>query len=172
MTGMKFDNNQMQALAFIVMLAVISVLWDFGRAAAMRPDTPASAWPTASQAHPAGGSVQFGLIQTGIVGVSQVDAHGGFGQATAMPVFQVVRLAVPGGHASAANVGSGLPAPAASAQQNVPTASGQLPSGISVTPSVDVMGSAALCDVNNVRVMTPSAEACVSAGGQVAQGVR
>lgn len=171
MAGMKLDNNQMQALAFIVMLAVVSVLWDFGRAAAMRPEMSAPAWSTATQVQSAGGHVQFGLIQTGIVGVSQADAQGGFGQTTPMPVFQVVRLAVPGGYASTANAGREIPPSAAPTQQTAPTASAQLPPGMSVTPSVEVMGSAALCDVNNVRVMTPSAEACVSAGGQVAQGM-
>lgn len=176
MTGMKLENNQIQALVFMIMLAIICVIWDLGRASAHKA---ASMFPNATIGAPAqlpsgsgpiqmpGSTQQYGLIQTGVVGIAPLNGIGGFGQATAMPVFQLVRLDVPSPRLAAANAG-GASAMAATPEIPHPVET-RVPSGVSVTPSMDAAQAGALCDVNQVQVLTPSVDACLQAGGRVTQ---
>lgn len=176
MTGMKLENNQIQALAFMIMLAITCVIWDLGRAsahkaAAMLPNIPIGApaqLPSGSGPLPMPASTQqYGLIQTGVVGITPLNGNGAFGQAAAMPVFQLVRLDIPNPHLAAANAGGASAMPVApEAATPIET---QIPSGVSVMPSRDAAQAGTVCAINQVQVLTPTADACLLAGGRVTQ---
>lgn len=174
MTGMKFENNQMQALAFMVMLAVISVMWDLGRASALKANAmmPDNAMSTAIQLptgprpiQMSGATSQYGLIQTGVVGIAPIDGNG----ATTMPVFQVVRLGVSNSNFAPTNGGGASAMPVAPETARAPQVETHVPSGINKAPPMDATRTATLCEVNTVQVITPSIEACLQAGGRSSQ---
>jgi len=174
MARMKLEHNQIQALAFMLMLAVISVIWDLGRASALKanalaPDiasnasVPSPAVP--SQLQMPGTAPQYGLIQTGVVGIAPINGHG----VTTMPIFQVVRLSTPQPDFSVTSVEpSVMPKNPDNAAAAAPMKA-SVPSGISMAPPMDTAEMPALCEINNIQVITPSTEACSQAGGRVLQ---
>lgn len=171
MARMKLENNHIQALAFMLMLALISIVWDLGRASALRANalSPNIATSTPIPSPTAPGPLQvgatpsqYGLIQTGVVEIAPMDGNG----AATMPVFQVVRLSTPQTNFSVASVKPVVMPPNPEEATAAPIKA-PVPTGISMTPPMDTAGMPALCDINNIQVITPSVEACLQAGGRM-----
>ncbi len=157
------ENTKSTAYAFMIMLAGLAVIGYLGRASAevAPPNAYAAATPGAA---PGGYAPQYGLIQTGVMGVAQLDGLGGFGRPSAMPVFQIVQLQPAGTMSQASYEGGSRNAEAAQAQQPaMASAEAMAPQGTTVTqPQM----AGALCDIKGIRVLTQSPESCAMAGGQ------
>jgi hypothetical protein len=167
------ENTKSTAYAFMIMLAGLAVIAHYGRAsaevappAAYESQMPAGYGP---MQRPAGYAPQYGLIQTGVVGVAQMDGNGDFGRPAAMPVFQVVQLQPTMAQAQAGYEAQphAMQMPQGAPQAPAAAAEPMIPQGMSVTPPAAQMAGA-LCDIKGVRVLTQSAEACAMAGGQTA----
>lgn len=164
------ENTKSTAYAFMIMLAGLAVIAHYGRASA--EVAPPSAYESQAPAgyapmqRPAGYGPQYGLIQTGVLGVAQMDGNGGFGRPAAMPVFQVVQLQPAMAAAQASYEAAPQAMPQAAPQAPAASAEPMVPQGMAVTPPAQMAG--ALCDIKGVRVLTQSAETCVMAGGQTA----
>lgn len=170
------ENTKSTAYAFMIMLAGLAVIAHYGRASAeVAPPSAYESGMNAPQGYSApvraaGYQQQYGLIQTGMLGVAQMDGNGGFGRPAAMPVFQVIQLQPAGGpaHASYEAAPHNMGAAQAPAQgPAVASAEPAVPQGMSVTsPAPQMAGT--FCDIKGIRVLTQSAETCVMAGGQTA----
>ena len=156
------ESSKSTAYAFMIMLAGLATVGYLGRASAE------VAQPQAEHIQPAQGMMgapgyqaQFGLIQTAVVGVAQLDASGMFGRPAPMPVFQVIQLQ-PAGYAPQRQ-SSLEAAPAMPSQMQAPMSEPSLPQGMMVTPSAQM--AVTLCDIKGVKALTQSSDACTTAGG-------
>lgn len=166
------ENTKATAYAFMIMLAGLAVLAHYGRASAQMSAVAYA--PNAATSAPAGygGGMmpgpqpQYGLVQTGVMGVSRLDAGGTFGAPSVMPVFQIIQLQAPAGTPAPGNVGmDGTTRPMMNAPDQAAAAS--VPQGITVSPPASAQMIGTPCDINGIRVVTQSPSACGSAGGQV-----
>jgi hypothetical protein len=167
------ETTRSTAYAFMIMLAGLAVIAHYGRASAeVAPPSAYESGMNAPQGYgaavrAAGYQPQYGLIQTGMLGVAQMDANGGFGRPAAMPVFQVIQLQPAGASGQASyeapsNMGGAqTPAQGPAVASAEPT----VPQGMSVTVPEAQMGGT-FCDIKGIRVLTQSAETCGQAGGQ------
>ena len=117
------------------------------------------------------GGQGFGLIQQGVVGVSQMDARGQFGAPTALPVYQVVRIHHRGGLTVQPTERGRLDGSAGadlnkSGVASDGTSATPMP-GIMVAPSIAAKSGPTPCVINDVALLTPSTDACLRAGGEV-----
>lgn len=170
--GKAMENTRSTAYAFMIMLAGLAVIAHYGRASA--EVAPASGYEAAMAAYapsmrPAASyQAQYGLIQTGLVGVAQLDGNGAFGRPSAMPVFQIIQLQPTA--APMQGQASLEPAPRAQSETQAPaqgpavaSAEPIVPQGMTVT-APQMAGT--YCDIKGVRVITQSPETCAMAGGQ------
>lgn len=174
------ESTKSTAYAFMIMLAGLAMIGYLGRASAevAAPGAYESA-PGMSGGHAPGVmgqgpyQAQYGLIQTGVVGVAQLDATGGFGRPAAMPIFQVVQLQ-PAAFAASGQASLGA-APSAvmgaesrSQTSAMPPVEPTVPQGMSVSPPSGAQMTATLCNIKGVQALTQSADACTTAGGHPA----
>lgn len=160
------ESSKTTAYAFMIMFAGMAMISYLGRASA--EVVPPGATYGAHQMHghaqspaAAGYAPQLGLVQTGMMGVAQMDGAGGFARPTMMPVFQIVQL-----QPASAMQASYQPAQHAPVEQRAPQVTAaapevSVPQGMSVAPQMAGM----LCDIKGVQALTQSPDACVAAGG-------
>jgi len=168
------ESTKSTAYAFMVMLAGLAVIAHYGRASAEVGYAGAPQQQAMAAAYPnmggAGMYAQYGLIQTGAVGISTLDANGGFGRPSVMPVFQVIQMQPAAGlvarqAAAAPNLMGGQQQQTAPEGMAAAPAEQAVPQGMTVTSPAPTQGT--LCDVNGVRVLTQSPDACTAAGGRM-----
>ena len=154
------ESSKTTAYAFMIMFAGMAMISYLGRASAevVPPGAAhgAQQMPPHAQAPAAAG---YGLVQTGMMGVAQMDGAGGFARPTMMPVFQIVQLQ-PASVMQASYQPSHHMPPEQRASHATPEM--PIPQGMSVSPQVAGM----LCDIKGVQALTQSADACTAAGGQ------
>lgn len=158
------DSSKSTAYAFMIMLAGLAMIGYLERAAAevAAPHGETIA-PASSMMAAPGYQPQYGLIQTSVVGVSQLDASGVFGRPAPMPVFQVIQLQ-PAAYAPQRQASLETP-PAMTPPAYAPTAEPSIPQGMSVAPPSTPQMTVTLCDIKGVQALTQSADACTTAGG-------
>ena len=156
------ESSKSTAYAFMIMLAGLAVIGYLGRASA-EVATPHGESIAPAQGMMGGYQPQYGLIQTGMVGVAQLEATGTFGRPAPMPVFQVIQLQPTGYAQRQASLDA---APGMSPQMQPQATEPSVPQGMSVTPPSAPQMTATLCDIKGVHALTQSADACATAGGQ------
>jgi len=156
------EQSRSNAYAFMVMLAGLCLVGYLNRASAeVAPPSNYSAPQSYAgvQSPNHGYAPQYGLVQTGMMGVSQLGMGGEFGRPAMMPVFQVVQLQPAAAAAAAAQ--AEYMATQKPAVEPTP-AEVAVPQGMSLTPQV----AGTHCDIKGIQAITPSPEACTTAGGQ------
>lgn len=161
------ESSKSTAYAFMIMLAGLAMIGYLGRASAevAAPRTEIIA-PALSMMSAPGYQPQYGLIQTSVVGVAQLDASGMFGRPAPMPVFQIIQLqptALAGQRQASLETAPGI-----GSQAQPHAIEPSIPHGMSVTPPAQPQMTVTLCDIKGVQALTQSVEACTSAGGQPA----
>lgn len=161
------ESSKSTAYAFMIMLAGLAMIGYLGRASAevAAPRTEIIA-PAPSMMSAPGYQPQYGLIQTSVVGVAQLDASGMFGRPAPMPVFQIIQLqptALAGQRQASLETARGI-----GSQAQPHAIEPSIPHGMSVTPPAQPQMTVTLCDIKGVQALTQSVEACTSAGGQPA----
>ena len=161
------ESSKSTAYAFMIMLAGLAMIGYLGRASAEVPAPHMeSIAPAPGMMGAPGYQPQYGLIQTAVVGVAQLDASGAFGRPAPMPVFQIIQLqptALAGQRQASVETAPGL-GPQARPNAVEPG----IPHGMSVTPPAQPQMTVTLCDIKGVQALTQSVEACTTAGGQPA----
>lgn len=162
------EQSKSTAYAFMIMLAGLALIGYLGRASAEVAPHSGYAPSQQQQAYGApaaqpGYAPQYGLVQTGMMGVSQMGMGGEFGRPAVMPVFQVVQLqpAAVAAAAAQADYMATQRAEQPAAPQTTSTEA-PLPPGMSVAPQL----AGTYCAIKGIQALTPSPEACAMAGGQ------
>jgi hypothetical protein len=155
------ESSKSTAYAFMIMLAGLATIGYLGRASAeVSAPQPETIAPAPGTMGAPGYQAQLGLIQTAVVGVSQLDATGAFGRPAPMPIFQIIQLQ-PAGFAPQRQASLEAPPAAMPPQMQAPEQG--LPQGMSMTPSPQM--TVTLCDIKGVKALTQSSDACATAGG-------
>lgn len=143
----------------MIMLAGLATIGYLGRASAeVSAPQPETIAPAPGMMGAPGYQAQFGLIQTAVVGVSQLEATGTFGRPAPMPVFQIIQLQ-PAGIAPQRQASLEATPAMPPQMQGEPS----MPQGMSMAPSPQM--TVTLCDIKGVKALTQSPDACTTAGG-------
>jgi hypothetical protein len=153
------ESSKSTAYAFMIMLAGLATIGYLGRASAeVSAPQPEAVAPAPGMMGAPGYQPQLGLIQTAVVGVSQLEATGTFGRPAPMPVFQIIQLQ-PAGVAPQRQASLEAAPVMPSQMQAEPS----MPQGMSMTPPPQM--TVTLCDIKGVKALTQSSDACTTAGG-------
>jgi hypothetical protein len=163
------EGTQVAGTVLLMLMAAIVATANGRAVAGTGPAAAFAAAPApvgaAQPALPMASPVQYGLIQTGVIGVARLDGNGAFGEPQAMPVFQVVQLQpMASGPAPAPALTGSTQSPGQQGSSEPPALSTALGGA---APVVNGPAAGTLCDVKGVRILAPSPTLCWSAGGQI-----